>query len=145
MRLRWLLALMLLIGSAAGSTAARATLLFAGGEDVDFICTNVCTVDTGSGRFRPGWAREAYYANPSTTDPPASYFSTPPFAANSTVWVHGQYWNSGSTGTNNGSQMIRLLDTLGNPTFDRSRHRHRGHGEDLVASCQWVVYRSGDL
>lgn len=117
MKWRWLLPILCSLGLVLVSLPASAALLFSGGEDIDFLCTNTCTVDTNTAHFRSNWAREAYWAVPNITDPPANYFSTPVFTGNSTIWVHGQYWNNGTGNTSNGSQMIRVLDTLGNPTL----------------------------
>lgn len=117
MSLRWSWIALLIVGVVVGPIRASATLLFAGGEDIDFVCTNTCGVDTNTTHFRSNWAREGYWANANTTDPPANYFSTPMFASNAIVWVHAQYWNGALTRTDSGAQLIRLLDTAGNPTL----------------------------
>jgi len=150
MSARWLFLVLFIASAILGSASASATLLFAGGEDIDFICTNMCKVDTGSGRFRANWAREGYYAQPGTSDPPSSYFSTPTFAGSSTIWVHAQYWNSGGSTTTPGSQMIRVLDTHGTTLIVHgtgtagtvkisSRNTTTGAITDLPATCDAVM------
>ena len=122
MRHQWRLAIVLILGLLGSPTAASATLLFSGGEDVDFICagTGFCSVDTGGSRHRAGWSRDSINLSGSgASDPPSNRIATPPFAANSTIWVHGQYCadNCGDSATTSGAQMLRVIDTLGNPTL----------------------------
>ena len=107
---------------------AEATVLFAGGEDVDFLCgLNLhCNVSTNGALFRSNWARAAYWVpGQGTADPPSFYFSTPAFAGNATVWIHAQFC-PGSGGlntvcTDNGTvannQMLRVIDSAGNATL----------------------------
>jgi hypothetical protein len=104
-----------------GSSAGAQQLLFAGGEDIDFICNGSggCSVNTGVG-FRPGWARESYTAWGTNTDPPSNRFATPVFAANSTIWIHAQYCVTSScngTSSDTNVQMLRILDSSNNPTL----------------------------
>jgi len=116
MRSRWLLSVLFILGLTLGAPKASATLLFAGGEDIDFICTNVCSFVMPNGSYRAAWARGAYSVNPGASDPPASYFSTPTFTGNATIWIHAQYYQ-GNTNTSSGSQQIRVVDNLGNPSL----------------------------
>jgi len=116
MRSRWLLSVLFILSLTLGAPKASATLLFAGGEDIDFICTNTCSFVTTGGSYRTAWARGSYSVNPGQSDPPVSYFSTPTFAGNATIWMHGQYFNNGTT-SNSGSQLIRVMDNVGNPTL----------------------------
>jgi hypothetical protein len=126
MRLRALLPILTLIGFLAG-TDAGAQLLYAGGEDVDFLCNGggSCASSTG-GAYRTGWARTAYMAAGSTTDPATNRFSTPTFSPNSTLWIHAQFCipqntvlGCGGVGTNTtaNAQILRILDSSGNPTL----------------------------
>lgn len=125
MRLRRLLPLLCILGAAAGSNRAAATLLYAGGEDIDFICNSggSCSVSTNSGVFRSSWAREAYapVSQTAANDPPTNRFATPTFAANSTIWVHAQFCTGvgscSQIGTGSNNQMLRILDSSGNPTL----------------------------
>lgn len=109
---------------------ASATLLFAGGEDTDFTCNGVgsCAVVTGGNAYRAVWAREAFTAIGTTTDPPTNRFATPVFSANATLWIHTQYCNiygtnatCGLVGANNNTtlnaQALRIFDSAGNPTL----------------------------
>lgn len=123
MRSRWLLPILLILTLAVGSKA-QAQLLFAGGEDIDFLCnsSSSCSVTTsGAPYYRTNWAREGYFVNGDTNDPPTNRFATPTFTANSTVWVHAQYctayYGSCITATSDNSQMLRVLDSSGNPTL----------------------------
>jgi len=105
--------------------SASAQLLFAGGEDIDFICNGggSCATNTTAGTFRSGWAREAYSVLGTASDPPSNRFATPVFAANSTLWIHGQYCNTTNTSacisnlTTSNVQLLRVLDGAGYPTL----------------------------
>ncbi|MFD1985442.1 hypothetical protein ACFSOZ_23300 [Mesorhizobium newzealandense] len=125
MKLWWLTVALWGLCVAFGPTKASATLLFSGGEDGDFNCAvgGSCVVDTTTGRFRAGWAREAYQLEGLAADPAKNRIVTPPFSASSTLWVHAQYcsvWlNTGScvNDTTASSQMIRIIDGAGNATL----------------------------
>ncbi|MBS0524382.1 MAG: hypothetical protein JSS04_12205 [Proteobacteria bacterium] len=121
---QWMWPVLLGLGLAIGPIHAQATLLYAGGEDVDFYCNSggTCAVDMNTGTFRVGWARENYHVVGTTSDPPTNRFATAVFSPSSTLWVHAQYCNmtrfSGcDTSTNSGSQLIRIMDSSGNPTL----------------------------
>ncbi|RWA64663.1 hypothetical protein [Mesorhizobium sp.] len=124
MRLRLQLGLFaILLATLVSATGASATLLYSGGEDVDFICNGggSCTVSTTTYTFRPAWARSAYEVYGSISDPAANRFATSPFSANPTSWVHAQYCNVYSsmcnTTTAANAQMLRVMDSNGNPTL----------------------------
>lgn len=126
MRSRWLLLPMLIVLGLANGSSARAQLLYSGGEDIDFFCNTggTCAVSTASGSFRSGWAREAYAADGTTSDPPTNRFATPTFSANSTLWVHAQFCvisffgeGCGNNNTSSNAQMLRIFDSSGNPTL----------------------------
>jgi hypothetical protein len=120
MRLQWRLATLFVFNFLCCPTGALATLLFSGGEDIDFICNGLgsCSVQTNSSDFRPAWARSAYQVTGTTTDPPSNRFATPTFAANSTIWIHAQFCNGSCYVSNNPSgQMFRVMDSVGNPTL----------------------------
>ncbi len=122
-----LLPLALIAGQLLWAAQTSATLLYSGGEDIDFFCagSGSCVVDTNSASYRSGWARESFVVNGSTSDPPPNRFASPSFTANATIWVHGQFCvlsgNSGSgcgtNSTSSGGQMLRVFDTAGNPTL----------------------------
>jgi hypothetical protein len=111
------------LGLAFGPINAQATLLFAGGEDVDFYCNSggTCSVDTSPGTFRAGWARESYRVAATVSDPPTNRFATAVFSPVSTLWVHAQFCNFNPNvcvaSTTSGAQMIRIMDSSGNPTL----------------------------
>lgn len=122
MRLPRLSAILLVFGLIFAPIGASATLLYAGGEDTDFICTGTCTVRTTSGLFRAAWAREAYVVDNVNLDPPSNRFSTPTFSASTSLWIHAQYCNLWGndcfdTGTDASAQMLRVIDSAGNPTL----------------------------
>jgi hypothetical protein len=131
MRLRSLLPILALVGFMA-ATDASAQLLYAGGEDIDFLCNGggTCTTNTGpSGTAnRTGWARTAYMVIATITDPATNRFATPTFSPTSTLWVHAQFCSANPLSPNNGcssvapgttasAQMLRILDSSGNPTL----------------------------
>jgi hypothetical protein len=121
MKLRWLLPILIILSAAAGSNA-RAQLLYAGGEDIDFICNGGGTCAVNLAGYRTGWAREAYAAAGSTSDPPINRFATATFSANSTLWIHAQICivsggGCSGNGTTSNAQMLRILDSSGNPTL----------------------------
>lgn len=121
-KLRALLALAAFT-SVIASAPASATLLYSGGEDVDFVCSGACFVGTAS--YRTGWARQAYGMVGVSSDPPTNRFATPAFTASATLWVHGQFCvlsgnNSsacGNASTSSGYHMLRIYDSAGNPTL----------------------------
>ena len=123
MKLRWLFGPLLLLAPTLLPTGASATLLYAGGEDSDVICAigGTCGVDTNSLHYRPDWAREAISVYVIGNDPPTNRFATAPFTSSSTLWVHGQYCGRRtspcSSGTSNGAQLMRFMDTAGNPAL----------------------------
>lgn len=96
---------------------ARAAVLYAGSEDIDFTCTGACTVVTSGGgtNYRTAWVREAYSVSGSgaTSDPPTNRFATAVFASTQEIWLHFQY-NQGSSATDSNAQVIRLTDDAGN-------------------------------
>ncbi|MBN9488401.1 MAG: hypothetical protein J0H44_14295 [Alphaproteobacteria bacterium] len=128
MRLRSLLPILTLVGFIVG-TEADAQLLYAGGEDIDFLCNSGggCVSSLG-GAFRTGWARTAYMVAGSSTDPATNRFATPTFSPNSALWIHAQFCNTATNNLANGcgsvgvgttanAQMLRILDSSGNPTL----------------------------
>jgi len=123
MRFRWPLLALLVLGAAIGSTNASATLLYAGGEDIDFIpaptCGTNCFVMTSAGTFRSNWARETYGVRyTSASDPPTTRFATPVFTASSQIWVHAQVWSTAGGGaTTANQQLLRLIGADGNPAI----------------------------
>lgn len=123
MKFRWLAAFLFILGLALEPVTASATLLFSGGEDIDFICVaGSCSVNTGGPTYRSSWARESYDTGGSTADPPANRFGTSVLPANTTLWVHMQYCLVGggycySNGTATNAQMLRIIDSSGNPTL----------------------------
>jgi hypothetical protein len=132
MTLRWFLPAVVLLGLALGAQESRAQLLFSGGEDIDFTCVSggSCVTLTGSSpMYRPAWARLAYGVYGNTNDPPNNRFASSSFTASATLWIHAQYCNNSSfigdgcgadgsgNNTNAGAQLMRALDTAGNPTI----------------------------
>lgn len=110
-----------LIFAALMASPASATILFGGGEDVDFTCTGTCTTFTTAGSYRSAWSRLSYSVIATAADPPPSRLSTPAFTASTSIWVHGQWCNSASAcatiATISATQLIRVFDSGGNPTL----------------------------
>ena len=121
------LGVLALVGFSAivDSTPASAALLYSCGEDIDFVCApgSTCIITTDTHNFRPGWARLAIYLNSNGSDPPLNRLTTPQFSSSSTVWIHAQFCtlyyscNNGNFDTISGYQMLRVMDTAGNPTL----------------------------
>jgi len=104
--------------------AASAALLYAGGEDADFICASsgTCGTGTDSRQFRSAWARSDYSIRTTNTDPPVSRFATQPFTASTEIWVHawlcvGDFGACDWINNKNSQQLVRLIDDVGNPTL----------------------------
>ena len=120
---RWMLRALLGLGLAIGPISAQATLLYAGGEDIDFYCNSggTCSFNTFAGTFRASWARSAYQVAATASDPPTNRFATAVFSPVSTLWVHAQYCNFNPNAcipsTSSNVQMIRIMDSSGNPTL----------------------------
>jgi hypothetical protein len=85
---------------------AEATILFAGGEDIDAAFTGVVNISTTAGQFRSGYARLALVPdNPgSVVDPPSNRFTIPAFANQSTVWIHAETFQFNGTATTTSNQ-----------------------------------------
>lgn len=117
-----MLAVLLALLLAVAVQHASATVLSAGGEDVDFTCPGTCTTDTTAGRFRSDWARSAYrFRDLSVVDPPPSRGILPNFSPQSSIWVHGRYFNlsnnAGDPATSANSQLLRVMGADGNPAI----------------------------
>ncbi len=95
------------------ATPARATILFAGGEDSDFANIGSAAITTFSASFASGYAREALCPqNGSQSDPPPTYWMSPTFTAGSTLWLHSnQAFRTNCSGTN--AQLIGVLSPDG--------------------------------
>jgi hypothetical protein len=106
----------LLVFALTPLTSANATILFAGGEDSDFVNLNGAAASTTSGTFSSGYARESMQviaSNCQNNDPPVNYFMTPTFTANSTIWVHGNYQLAANNGCTLYGDIIRALSPDG--------------------------------
>jgi hypothetical protein len=109
-------AAMSLVGS-----PANATILYSGGEDIDFTCVaeGSCGISTSTATYRSAWARESVEVLGTSADPPINRYMTPAFNPSSTIWFHAQFcMDYYGCGANNSTtqkyQMIRLMDTSGN-------------------------------
>jgi len=104
-----LLALSLLCSPAA-LQPTFATILFAGGEDVDFSLIGDTAPSNTSGFFRTGYARSAIrVSTTATTDPNNNRFYTPTFTAGSTIWFHAVERNeNNTTETSNGQYLCAI-------------------------------------
>ncbi len=110
---RLLLALALFVAPLA---EASATILFAGGEDVDVTFVGAVGITTTSTQFRSGYGRAALTASAtgSAADPPAIRFQTPVFANQSTIWLHAENITSNAAIVSN-TQLVRIIGSDGNP------------------------------
>jgi hypothetical protein len=98
------------------SSPAHATILFAGGEDIDYAQNGVVTVDTGSAQHRTAFSRYALDPAAVSGSPPVNHITSPTFTATTSFWVSMQTQTSGtSTSANNegvtlyGSDGVRRL------------------------------------
>ncbi len=92
---------------------AQATILFAGGEDVDGTLVGTATVDTTSSNFRSGYGRaDIKVPGASVADPPTQRFTLPSFANQSTIWVHAENIESTTT-TATGVQALGVFGSDG--------------------------------
>ena len=77
-------------------SGANATILFAGGEDSDFVgMVGTIASSTTAGTFASGYARESMSVSPtgcSPNAPPNTYFLTPTFTASSVIWIHANVY-----------------------------------------------------
>ena len=91
-----------------------ATILFAGGEDVDFTFIGSVSITTSAGQFRSGYARESVGAANSSTasDPPTNRFLTPVVANQTVLWIHGTNV-AGLSSTTANNQMIGVYGSDG--------------------------------
>lgn len=68
---------------------APATILFAGGEDIDFTVNGTITYSTSAGGFRAGFARGSLQPANSGAGPSVNWFKLPTNLANQTIlWIH---------------------------------------------------------
>lgn len=105
----------------------HSTVLFVGGEDVNFApniaCGSNCVTTTEASAFRSAWARSAMRLSSITAgDPPVVRLITPNFTASQTVWLHGQFCHGGNVTagcdvnntTTANQQWVRFIDDNGN-------------------------------
>ena len=103
------------------------TILFAGGEDLDFTFLNgfngatpgsLFGTETTAGRFRSGYARHGIGTNSNLPLTAGNTFfrtgsnNVPPFAATS-FWVTARHWSSASTSSTGNFVFFRLNDASG--------------------------------
>lgn len=109
---RSLSALLILLGLLAWEPA-NAALLFAGGEDIDFVFIGGVVVSTNSAFFRPSWAREGIQISPANnTHPNTNRVYTPAWTNQSTVWLHAQVY-AGFTTTQVGTEWLCFIGSDG--------------------------------
>lgn len=90
---------------------AQATILFAGGEDIDVAVFGTVTVDTTASHFRSGYARAALSISGVAGDPNFNRAQLPVFASQSTVWLHAETFTT--NGTVNGDQLAAAYGSDG--------------------------------
>lgn len=147
---RDLLVLTLLILIAAPSSAVHATILFAGGEDSDFVCNGTCAVNTTTTNYDSNYAREAYNISfSSATDPPTTFAQSPVFTSGSILWIHASVAVGGAAVTNNahgldvlspdGITRISLRQTSTTGIYKISTRNNAGSFVDLVTASACVT------
>src|SRR5689334_5126527 len=119
------------------------TILFAGGEDVDFTITGSYSDVLTAGLYRSSFARCALTLGAPVADPPVNRAAAALASAQSQFWFHAQ-WAIGSLLTTSNAQMIRFMDgstcrlivrgTGTNQTFKISTRTAAGVITDLVTS-----------
>jgi len=102
------LAYVLVAALLVAAVPAHASILFAGGEDIDFVLVGGVAPDTTAGNFRAGYARLAL-----AVGGPAQRFYTPALTAGSTFWFHAvAKVQNGTTSTNNEMMCALSADGL---------------------------------
>lgn len=93
---RFALAALLLLAAAGSAPSANATILFAGGEDVDFTISPVCdgcsSYTAIAGTYRSSWSRGALQIGHIANG--LYYWLSKPFTASSDVWGHAQTYSN---------------------------------------------------
>lgn len=94
---------------------ATATILWAGGEDIDFNLIGLAAVTTTAGQFRTGYAREAITSgfNSNITTPSIYRAYTQIFSATTSLWLHAETIAAGN-GTNSGQIALAAIAGDGN-------------------------------
>lgn len=132
---------------------ARATILFAGGEDSDFTCPGTCSVNTSTtSDYTSPYARESYGVTGAAGDPPPNYIQSPTFTAGSTLWIHASVATAaagGSSTVNNehmldvlspdGVTRISLLQTATSEFYKISKRDSGGTYTDLVTASSACI------
>lgn len=96
---------------------APATILWAGGEDIDVITTGSVPVSTTSTTFRSGYARASLSEQQGGTGsiyPATPRFATPVFANQTTVWIHAETFTTVTLIPNSDAEAIGLYGSDGN-------------------------------
>lgn len=98
---------------------ADATILFAGGEDIDFnqspLCVD-CGFNTGASLYRGSWSRGALRTKPATSAP-RNYWLSKPFTAAASIWTHAQVFNDGAGSPQSSSWLISVWSPDGTPSI----------------------------
>lgn len=138
-----------LLASLAFGVPAKATILFAGGEDIDFTTSGTVTISTNTAHFRSAYARESQEISGTTADPATNRLIVPSFANQTTIWVHAETFPSAATTTSAaqaigiyGSDGVRRILVRGTGTIGQVKISTRttaGVITDLVTctSAQW--------
>jgi hypothetical protein len=108
---KYLLALLIMTACVLSPLSdARATILFAGGEDSDFTAGAGVSLAVGP-YYYSAYAREGIFTSGTTTEPPTNYELSPTFTASSTIWVHATIDPNNADITN--SEVLRVLSPDG--------------------------------
>jgi hypothetical protein len=97
-------------GVALVATPASATILFAGGEDLDFMSIGSPIGVNTSNCYNSTYARESVYT---TNNSGAYYLVTPVFTSSSTVWAHFDFSSCTGNGANQNIPWVVFNDSSG--------------------------------
>ena len=136
---RLLLALAMLVAPLVG---ANATILFAGGEDMDVAFTGTVAMTTTSTQFRSGYGRAAISVTAAAAaDPPTNRFTVPAFANQSSIWVHAENIAGGTTSTTS----VQSLGVFGSDGVRRILVRGTGTAGQVKISTRNTAGTIADL
>jgi hypothetical protein len=113
---RLALAALLLLGLFLPAPKADATILFAGGEDVDFQLIGTVTTSTSATFYRSGYGRLALGITANTvTDPPSNRIMSPVFANQQIIWIHAETYQASTASTSLNFNPLSVYGSDGNP------------------------------
>lgn len=98
-------------GLLAAPPASATTVLFAGGEDIDFTFAGNTSVSTTASGYNSGYAREFITMNSPGAGTPTNNALSPTFTAGSTLWIYARLAESSGSYLN--AQLIEVFSPDG--------------------------------